>query len=62
MYKLVSIEFYTEIIEIATESEQDAKIMASHCCGKSVKEIISVNYLKEVNKPSFKTYKKWLQN
>lgn len=55
--KLYVVEFYIEMIEIAAESEQDAKIMASHCCNKSVKEVISVQYKGEIDKPYFKAKK-----
>lgn len=56
--KLYLVEFCFEIIEIAAESEQDAKIMASHCCNKSIKEVISAEYKGETKEPYFKTHKK----
>lgn len=56
--KLYLVEFCFEIIEIAAESEQDAKIMASHCCNKGVKEVISIKYKGETKEPYFKTHKK----
>lgn len=56
--KLYLVEFYFEIIEIAAESEQNAKIMASHCCNKSVKEVMSVKYKGETKEPYFKIHKK----
>lgn len=56
--KLFVVKFFDEEIKISADTEQDAKILASHCCNKSVIKVLSVRYIKETNIPHFSTIKK----
>ena len=59
MYKfrvnLTDVRGYKITVELATESEQDAKIITAHCCNVSVKKITNIECIGETNEAYFKT-------
>lgn len=47
------------VLELVAETEQDARIIAAHCCGESVKEVVSIECILEDydGEPYLKTLK-----